>query len=87
MFYKNPSPISDYVYRLVSLCNAYGYCNDSAIRNSRNVSYLTIPPNLFQAIAAAFACDQKQYNVVLITHSAHEVCAGLLLKFLIYFHL
>ncbi|XP_059452589.1 uncharacterized protein LOC132183199 [Corylus avellana] len=24
------------------------------------------------AIAAAFACDQKQYNVVLITHSAHE---------------
>ncbi|KAK1568697.1 hypothetical protein Q3G72_027671 [Acer saccharum] len=25
------------------------------------------------AIAAAFACDQKQYHVVLITHSAHEV--------------
>ncbi|KAF5448592.1 hypothetical protein F2P56_029107 [Juglans regia] len=24
------------------------------------------------AIAAAFACDQKQYSVVLITHSAHE---------------
>ncbi|KAM3762496.1 hypothetical protein ACB098_01G350800 [Castanea mollissima] len=24
------------------------------------------------AIAAAYACDQKQYNVVLITHSAHE---------------
>ncbi|KAK4846341.1 hypothetical protein QYF36_016114 [Acer negundo] len=24
------------------------------------------------AIAAAFACDQKQYHVVLITHSAHE---------------
>ncbi|XP_050210577.1 uncharacterized protein LOC126660906 isoform X3 [Mercurialis annua] len=24
------------------------------------------------AIAAAFACDQKQYRVVLITHSAHE---------------
>ncbi|XP_062176449.1 sterol 3-beta-glucosyltransferase UGT80B1 isoform X5 [Alnus glutinosa] len=24
------------------------------------------------AIAEAFACDQKQYNVVLITHSAHE---------------
>ncbi|WJX28624.1 hypothetical protein P8452_17319 [Trifolium repens] len=24
------------------------------------------------AIAAAFACDQKQYNVILITHSAHE---------------
>lgn len=26
-----------------------------------------------QAIAAAFACDQSQYDVVLITHSAHEV--------------
>ncbi|KAL5789862.1 hypothetical protein ACOSQ2_004750 [Xanthoceras sorbifolium] len=24
------------------------------------------------AIAAAFACDQKQYHVVLVTHSAHE---------------
>ncbi|XP_027188917.1 sterol 3-beta-glucosyltransferase UGT80A2 isoform X2 [Cicer arietinum] len=24
------------------------------------------------AIAAAFACDQKQYNVILITHSAHK---------------
>uniref|UniRef100_A0A2N9GJ54 Glycosyltransferase family 28 N-terminal domain-containing protein n=1 Tax=Fagus sylvatica TaxID=28930 RepID=A0A2N9GJ54_FAGSY len=24
------------------------------------------------AIAAAFACDQKQYNVLLITHSAHK---------------
>lgn len=29
---------------------------------------------LFQAIAAAFACDQKQYDVILITHSAHQVC-------------
>ncbi|KAL5975109.1 hypothetical protein ACLOJK_031785 [Asimina triloba] len=27
-----------------------------------------------KAIAAALACDQKQYDVVLITHSAHEVC-------------
>uniref|UniRef100_A0A2P2LGN1 Sterol 3-beta-glucosyltransferase UGT80A2 isoform X2 n=1 Tax=Rhizophora mucronata TaxID=61149 RepID=A0A2P2LGN1_RHIMU len=25
------------------------------------------------AIAAAFACDQKQYHVVLVTHSAHQV--------------
>lgn len=27
----------------------------------------------FQAIAAAFACDQQQYNVVFITHSEHKV--------------
>lgn len=26
-----------------------------------------------QAIAAAFASDQKHYHVVLITHSAHQV--------------
>lgn len=31
-----------------------------------------------QAIAVAFACDQRQYDVVLITHSAHEVCFNLL---------
>lgn len=30
---------------------------------------------IFQAIAASFACDQKQYDVILITHSAHEVCS------------
>ena len=35
----------------------------------------------FQAIAAAFACDQKQYSVLLITHSAHKVCARLLFNF------
>ncbi|KAJ4717015.1 Sterol 3-beta-glucosyltransferase [Melia azedarach] len=28
--------------------------------------------NPIAAIAAAFACDQKQYHVVLITHSVHE---------------
>ncbi|KAI4299017.1 hypothetical protein L6164_032513 [Bauhinia variegata] len=26
-----------------------------------------------KALAAAFACDQKQYDVVLVTHSAHEI--------------
>jgi hypothetical protein len=34
---------------------------------------------LFQAIAAAFASDQKQYRVVLVTHSAHQVCIEILL--------
>ncbi|RVW81033.1 hypothetical protein CK203_045409 [Vitis vinifera] len=37
--------------------------------------------SIFLAIASAFASDQKQYHVVLITHSAHKVCMITFSKF------